>query len=70
MISLMSTPQPALTKAQRRAIERRVQRLQVATIEHAFRGAGDPADIPYIERDLEKAQKSLSTYLRKLERGA
>jgi hypothetical protein len=49
------------------ALRRAVRRLIKAELADAWKGAGDPANIPAIERELEKARSNYHSILRILE---
>ena len=49
-----------LTPYQLKRLQRAVRRLVRCSVDHSWKGGGDPADIPRIEADLFKAKIALN----------
>lgn len=52
-----------------RALRRAVRRLVQAEVANTWKGGGDPADIPLVERELKAARKHYETVLKRIETG-
>lgn len=55
-----------MSPSQATALKAAIKNLVSAEVANSWKGAGDPADIPFIEADLRAARTRVETYINKL----